>query len=115
VPTGGEPAPAPPAAPAPDGRGVPGSAVVQVRRSGGLLGRSVERAVELQVMPTELADRWRDLLVSGALLRLPEPEPAPDRYVYRVLCPQVDLDVTSGEQQLPDDLRATFEAMLRLD
>ena len=88
------------------------SGVVGVSRSGGLLGRSVQREVDVDEMPADRAQEWRSLLASGVLQSLTEPEPAPDRYVYRVWCVAVDLDVTAGEQQLPDHVRATLEATL---
>ncbi|MEO7746650.1 MAG: protealysin inhibitor emfourin, partial [Actinomycetota bacterium] len=91
----------------------PPSGVVGVRRSGGLMGRAVQREVDVDAMPADRAREWRSLLSSGLLQSLTEPEPAPDRYVYRVWCVAVDLDVTAGEQQLPDDVRSTLDATLR--
>lgn len=89
------------------------ASVVGVARSGGLAGRRIEREIDLDSIPGDRADEWRSLLGSGVLQRLPLAEPAPDRFIYRVWCPGADLDVTTGEQQLPEHVRATFEATLR--
>ena len=94
------------------GGAAPPPGVVGVRRSGGLMGRSVQREVDVDAMPADRAQEWRSLLSSGVLRSLTRPEPAPDRYVYRVWCLAVDLDVTAGEQQLPDHVRSTLEATL---
>ncbi len=94
------------------GGSAPPSGVVGVRRSGGLMGRTVQRELDVDAMPADRAQQWRSLLSSGLLQSLTEPAPSPDRYVYRVWCAAVDLDVTAGEQQLPDHVRSTLDATL---
>ena len=68
--------------------------------------------LDVDAMPADRAQQWRSLLSSGLLRSLTEPAPSPDRYVYRVWCAAVDLDVTAGEQQLPDHVRSTLDATL---
>ncbi len=104
------PAPAPVPAPSP----VADERVVRVARSGGVVGRTVERELHLDELPEEQAEVWLHIARSGVLQSLPELDGGADRYVYRVWSAGLGLDVTTGEHQLPDDVRATFEAALRL-
>ena len=61
-----------------------------------------------------VADPELQRLLGSPLLHELRPEPAqPDRYVYRVACPPVGLDVTAPEQQLPGHVRELFERTLR--
>jgi len=62
-------------------------------------------------LPEEQAGRWYDLLSSGRLTQLEAGRPAPDRFVYRVLGP--GLELTAAEQELPDDVRGLFDETLR--
>jgi hypothetical protein len=90
-----------------------GPLVVVVERSGGFAGLRTSRDVDLRSLPSDDADQWRALLGSALLQELlPEP-PQPDRYVYRVACRPVGLDVTAAEQQLPGHVRELFERTLR--
>ena len=93
---------------------MPTSGLLLVQRTGGFAGLRLERELDLESLPTEQSEQWQRLLGSGLLRALPEAEPAPDRFVYRVRCPAVDLDVRAGEQQLPQAVRETFEQTLHL-
>ena len=108
------PAPAPAPSSPPSGPAGPASGLLLVQRTGGFAGLRLERKLELESLPSEQSDQWQSLLESGLLQRLPTPEPAPDRYIYRVYCPAVDLDVTTGEHQLPPSVLDTFEQTLHL-
>ena len=95
------------------GDGTSESLVVLVERSGGFAGLRTSRDVDVRSLPPEEADAWHRLLGSPLLHEL-RPEPAqPDRYVYRVACRPVGLDVTAPEQQLPGPVRELFERTLR--
>ena len=89
--------------------------VVVVARSGGVTGMSTERRMNLAALPTGEAERWSALLGSGVLQRLAPGKPQPDRFTYRVRCPDRSLDVTAGEADLPDDVRGMLDAALRRD
>ena len=108
------PAPSEPPGEPPNGPAGPASGLLLVQRTGGFAGLRLERELELESLPSEQSVQWQALLGSGLLLQLPEPEPAPDRYVYRVCCPAVDLDVRAGEQQLSPSVLDTFEQTLHL-
>jgi hypothetical protein len=108
--TGGASAPSGPPAPV----GVPVGTVV-VRRTGGFAGQRLERELPLDALPQDQAQRWSRLLGSGLLQALPEHQPAPDRFVYRVLWQEAALDVTAGEHELPSDVRSLLEDSLRDD
>ena len=113
------PAPAPSSPPSsppscPAGPAGPASGLLLVQRTGGFAGLRLEREIELESLPREQSEQWQALLRSGLLLALPEPQSAPDRYVYRVCCPAVDLDVRAGEQHLPPAVLDTFEQTLHL-
>jgi len=115
------------AAPGGDAAGVPAGAavgegggpgpgepqVVLVERSGGFAGLRTSRDVRLTDLPAEEERAWRRLLGSPLLHELAEQPSHPDRYVYRVACPPVGLDVTAAEQQLPGHVRELFERTLR--
>jgi hypothetical protein len=87
--------------------------MVLVERSGGFAGLRTSRDVDLRSLPSEDADQWRALIGSPLLQELSPEPPQPDRYVYRVACPPVGLDVTAAEQQLPGHVRDLFERTLR--
>ena len=80
-------------------------------RSGGFAGLRLERELPLGELPEDQARRWYDLLDSGRLMELAPAEPAPDRFVYRIRGPGVD--VVAAEHQLPDDVRGLFEEVLQ--
>ena len=84
-----------------------------IRRSGGLAGGGIERAVQLGALPVDQAAQWLSIAESGVLLDLPPAQPAADRFVYRVRWPAAGLDVTTGERQLPPDVLDTVERTLR--
>jgi hypothetical protein len=91
----------------------PASAVLKVGRSGGVTGLRLERELTLAELPAEQADQWLTLARSGVLQGLQQPDPAADRYVYRVWSPDLGLDVVTGEQALPPGVRDTLEQTLR--
>jgi hypothetical protein len=67
--------------------------------------------VSLGDLPDEQAGRWYALLESGRLTELDPGPPMPDRFVYRVIGP--GLEVTAAEHQLPDDVRGLFDETFR--
>jgi hypothetical protein len=83
-------------------------AVVQVTRSGGFAGVTWHGQVDLAELPGPDRDAWVAAL-QELLSELSVHEPAPDRYVYRVRRPGTGLDVTVGEHELPDDVRALLD------
>jgi Zn-dependent metalloprotease len=89
------------------------SLVVLVERTGGFAGLQASRDVDVCSLPPEDADAWQRLLGSPLLQQLHAEPAQPDRYVYRVACPPVGLDVTAAEQQLPGHVRELFERTLR--
>jgi hypothetical protein len=105
-PGGGEP----PADQPPADQPGPATTVVVVR-SGGFAGLRLERQLSLGDLTEEQAGRWYDLLGSGRLTQLTPGTPAPDRFVYRVLGP--GLELIAAEQELPDDVRGLFDETLR--
>jgi hypothetical protein len=88
----------------------PATTVVVVR-TGGFAGLRLERELFLGELPEEQAGRWYELLGSGRLTQLDAGPPAPDRFVYRVIGP--GLEVTAAEQELPDDVRGLFDETFR--
>ena len=81
-------------------------------RTGGFAGLRLERELSLGDLPDDEARPWLDLLDSGRLRELSSVDTsAPDRFVYRVSGP--GLDITAAEQQLPDDVRGLFDQTLR--
>jgi hypothetical protein len=93
------------------GSGDPSSVLVE--RTGGFAGVRASRDVDLRALPSDDAEAWRRLLGSPLLHELEAQPTQPDRYVYRVACPPVGLDVTAAEQQLPSHVRELFERTLR--
>ncbi len=82
---------------------------VVVRRSGGLLGRTVEGALDL-ASGDERVPEVRELVDRIDPAALPAPEPRPDMYVY-------DFDLVGTrcqvvEVQLTDDLRRLAELLI---
>jgi Zn-dependent metalloprotease len=115
----GDAAPSQPAEPTSVGHGSDGKDpsrsdpwVVLVERTGGFGGLRTSRDVRLADLPSEEALVWRRLLESPLLHELGEQRAQPDRYVYRVACSPVGLDVTAAEQQLPGHVRELFERTL---
>jgi Zn-dependent metalloprotease len=90
-----------------------GPLVVVVERTGGFAGLRACRDVDLGELPSDEADAWRRLLGSPLLHELATQPPGADRYVYRVACPPVGLDVTAGEGQLPGHVLELLERTLR--
>ncbi|GAA4193710.1 hypothetical protein GCM10022219_15890 [Microbacterium oryzae] len=95
-------------APAESGAGSPADAdTVRVERSGGLLGR-----VHVAEVPeSALAQPERDRLVSLAETVAPEARPVPDGYTWRIEISQ-RVDITVGEQGLPDEVLALLRDIL---
>ena len=89
------------------------SLIVLVERSGGFAGLRASRGVDVRALPPADADAWHRLLGSPLLHELHAGPAQPDRYVYRVACRPVGLDVTAPEQQLPGHVRELFERTLR--
>jgi hypothetical protein len=100
----------PPDQPPPD-QPPPSPPTVVVVRTGGFAGLRRERELPLGELPDEQAQRWYELLESGRLLQLDPVEQMPDRFVYRISGP--GLDITAAEHQLPDDVRGLFDETLR--
>jgi hypothetical protein len=100
----------PPDQPPPD-QPPPDQPTLVVVRTGGFGGLRLERQLPLADLPEEQARRWYDLLDSGRLQSLEPVDQQPDRFVYRVVGP--GLEVTAAEQQLPDDVRGLFDETLR--
>jgi hypothetical protein len=86
--------------------------VVQVTRSGGFAGLTLRGEVDLDQLDGPERTTWQSALVDG-LPQLAPHEPAPDRFVYRVLSEQTGLDLTVGDHELPDDLRTLLDSAVR--
>jgi hypothetical protein len=82
--------------------------LVEVMRSGGFAGLTLRGQVDLDQLAGPDRAAW-DAALSEGLARLPAHEPAPDRFVYRVSRPATGLDVTVGEHELADDVRALLD------
>ena len=105
-----DPPPPPEEPPTPEEPRRPAPTLV-VARTGGFAGLRLERELPLGELPDDQARRWFDLLDSGRLLELSPVDPAPDRFVYRISGP--GLEITAAEHQLPDDVRWLFDETLR--
>lgn len=98
------------------GGGGPGAAPTEERaevylcRTGGFGGLTRECTFRPAELGEPDAGEWSALLRPGVL---PEPAatPAPDRFVYRVVAPSVD--VTVAEQDVPGPVRDLFDRTLR--
>jgi hypothetical protein len=86
----------------------PPAGLVQVTRSGGFAGLTLRGDVDLDQLPEPDRAAW-DAAFNETLTELPGHEPVPDRYVYRVARPAVGFEVTVGEQELPDAVRALLD------
>jgi len=88
----------------------PASTVVEVRRSGGFLGRTTAGRVDLDG-PDPRVDQVMVLVGRIDLGFVPAGEPQPDRYVYQFsICGS---EATVLEQDLTDDLRLLADMLLR--
>lgn len=97
-----------------EGRDVPANAVVEVKRTGGFAGITVQRTVALHELSHHDASVWRAVLGRQTLQSLGGQDLThPDSYCYGVSCAQPELDVRIPEQHLPDDLKGLFERTLR--
>jgi hypothetical protein len=109
-PTG--PAPTEPAPPAPGGA----PTALQVRRTGGFAGRTLERTVSLDDLPNGDARAWQSLLADDGLPALAQQVAdrprMPDAYCYGVRCELPPLDLEVPEPELPDTVRDLFERTL---
>lgn len=106
-------APAPEQAPAPSAEPVPAGRV-QVRRSGGFLGRTESADLDLDGDDPRIAEVQQ--LVAGVDLSLftSPPPPSPDRFVYTIELPGA-APVTVPEQQLTPELRQIVQTVLGPD
>jgi hypothetical protein len=86
--------------------------VVQVTRSGGFAGLTLRGEVDLDRLDGPERTTWQSALLDG-LPQLAAHQPAPDRFVYRVLSEQTGLDLTVGDHELPDDLRTLLDSAVR--
>jgi len=82
--------------------------LVQVSRSGGFAGLTLRGEVDLDRLDDPDRSAWESALSEG-FGALAVHEPAADRFVYRVQSPQAGLDLTIGEQELPEHLRALLD------
>jgi hypothetical protein len=93
----------------------PGTSV-SVRRTGGFAGRTIERTVLLEELPTPDTRAWQSLLADDRLTVLAREaaasRPVPDAFCYGVRCETPPLDVELPEPQLSDDVRGLFERTL---
>jgi hypothetical protein len=89
--------------------------LVEVSRSGGFAGMTLHGRVNLDRLDPAVRARWQAALTEG-LTGLPEGasgHPGPDRFVYRVRQQSTGLDVTVGDNQIPEDLRALLDTAVR--
>lgn len=92
------------------GAGRPASTVVEVRRSGGFLGRTTAGSVDLDG-PDPRVDEVMMLITRIDLRGITGSEPQPDRYVYDFsICGD---EATVPEQDLDGDLRRLADLLLR--
>ncbi|MFL6101613.1 MAG: protealysin inhibitor emfourin [Actinomycetales bacterium] len=82
--------------------------LVEVTRSGGFAGLTLRGRVDLDQLTGADRAAW-DVALQERLSGLAPHEPAPDRFVYRVSRPAVGFEVTVGEHELPDDVRALLD------
>jgi hypothetical protein len=85
--------------------------LVEVSRSGGFAGLTLRGQVDLDQLAGPDRVAWDVALNEGLATSPASPahEPAPDRFVYRVSRPATGLDVTVGEHELADDVRALLD------
>ncbi len=94
--------------------------LVEVSRSGGFAGMTLHGRVDLDRLDPAVRERWRSALgealpalADGANGPGAAGHPGPDRFVYRVRHQATGLDVTVGDHQIPDDLRALLDTAVR--
>jgi hypothetical protein len=85
-----------------------GAGLVEVTRSGGFAGLTLRGQVDLDQLADPDRAAW-DAALEDRLVGLAPHEPAPDSYVYRIARPAVGFEVTVGEHELPDDVRALLD------
>lgn len=92
----------------------PGSGLVQVTRSGGFAGLTLRGEVDVDRLDEPDRAAWESALqvsLGGQAEEADRPGGA-DRFVYRVCRPATGLDVTLGEHELPDAVRALLDRTL---
>jgi hypothetical protein len=94
--------------------------LVEVSRSGGFAGMTLHGRVNLDRLEPAVRTRWQaalsealPALAAGANGAGAAGQPGPDRFVYRVRHQPTDLDVTVGDHQIPEDLRALLDTAVR--
>ncbi|MBU9944367.1 MAG: M4 family metallopeptidase [Dermatophilaceae bacterium] len=123
---GGKGSPAAPSSPAePSGPAEPAppkptsGTQVNVRRTGGFAGRTVERTVTLGELPKADAKAWRSLLADDHLPALADRAAGgsrmPDSFCYGVRCDAPPIDVELPEPHLSDEVRTLLERTLARD
>ena len=91
---------------------VPGG-LVEVSRSGGFAGMTMHGRVNLDRLAGADLAAWQSAIGEGLPAAAPGGQPAPDRFVYRVRNRSSGLDVTVGEQDLPENLRTLLDSAVR--
>ena len=117
---GGQGSPATPSSPAEPAPKKPTSGTqVNVRRTGGFAGRTVERTVTLGELPKADAKAWRSLLADDHLPALAGRASGgsrmPDSFCYGVRCDAPPIDVELPEPHLSDEVRTLLERTLAAD
>ena len=117
---GGQGSPATPSSPAEPAPKKPTSGTqVNVRRTGGFAGRTVERTVTLGELPKADAKAWRSLLADDHLPalagRASGGSRVPDSFCYGVRCDAPPIDVELPEPHLSDEVRTLLERTLAAD
>jgi hypothetical protein len=87
--------------------------LVEVSRSGGFAGMTAHGRVNLDRLAGDDLAAWQSALSEGLAGAAPGGQPAPDRFVYRVRNRTSGLDVTVGEQDLAEPLRALLDSAVR--
>lgn len=89
--------------------------LVEVSRSGGFAGMTMHGRVNLDRLSGTDLEQWRSALRDGfdPAATAGAGQPSPDRYVYRVRNRAIGLDVTVGEQDLPEHLRTLLDGAVR--
>ena len=117
---GGQGSPATPSSPTEPAPKKPTSGTqVNVRRTGGFAGRTVERTVTLGELPKADAKAWRSLLADDHLPALAGRASGgsrmPDSFCYGVRCDAPPIDVELPEPHLSDEVRTLLERTLAAD
>jgi hypothetical protein len=98
-----------------DGAAEEQGGLVEVSRSGGFAGMTLHGRVNVDRLDDDARRLWQRAL-SHSFTGLGETrgqQPGPDRFVYRVRNQRSGLDVTVGDQEIPDDLRALLDTAVR--